>query len=120
MKADLSGPPAAKRQRGDPAPAKGKGKGKNKRSVKQQDNPEDLRPIVQALTRLVLRHEDGLRGLAMEQDFMFLILGPGTSVVKMMKSTTECHSTPPHKRVLLEELLHRAHKLLQTPPKAWC
>ena len=90
--------PNPKRQRADHQPPKGKGKGKHKSRKDQSHNPQDaeLRPVVQALARLVLRHEDTLRGLAVDQDFMlFLSLGPGSSMVKMMQATDDWHQQAP-------------------------
>ena len=114
--------PQSKRQKAEHRPTKGKGKGKNRRTPQQSSQTDDLRQIVQTLARLSLRHEDALRGLAMEQDYMlFLSLGPGSIMFKMMQATEEWHLTEPQDRtmplrikvlrVMLEELLTRVRKL---------
>lgn len=125
---DENSQPQSKRQKAEHTPNKGKGKGKTRRTQTSTPATEDLTHIVKTLARLSLRHEDALRGLAMEQDYMlFLSLGPGSIMVKMMQATEDWHLTEPKDRALplkikvlrtlLEELLNRVRKLQAARPE---
>ena len=111
----------------DRVPTKGKGKGKARKNHHSTQQPEDLRNIVHTLARLSLRHTDALRGLAMDQECLFLSPGPGSIMLKMMQATEEWHLTEPKDRtlprrikvlrVLLEELMSRVRKLQAARPE---
>ena len=109
------------------------GPGKRKRKKRAGEDPEhartestpDSRTLLNALTRLVLRHEDTLQCLAMETDFfVFLSAGPGSVLPSMMAQTQTWQQTPTAERThplrilvlktLLEELLKRIQKLQST------
>ena len=109
---------------------KGQGKGKGKKgqgktqNIKDESTP-DSRTLLNALTRLVLRHEDTLQCLAMETDFfVFLSVGPGSVLPSMMAQTQTWQQTPTAERThplrilvlktMLEELLKRIQKLQST------
>ena len=118
--------PRSSMSNGGKGPGKGKGKRGQGKILNTKDEPtQDTKMLLQAMTRLVLRHEDTLQCLAMETDFfVFLSVGPGSVVPLMMAQTQTWQQTPQAERThplrilvlktLLEELLKRIQKLQST------
>ena len=62
--------PRSSMSNGGKGPGKGKGKRGQGKILNTKDEPtQDTKTLLQAMTRLVLRHEDTLQCLAMETDF---------------------------------------------------
>ena len=83
------------------------------------ESTPDTNNLLQALSRLVLRHEDTLQRLATETGFyVFLSAGPGSILPAMMTQTTNWHQTPQNERTHPLRILVLKSRTAEEDPEA--